>query len=107
MYSERAGGSGALRMEIISDGNYRIWKQKDELVLDYCKADVAIVEENQFQQDSPKYTRWNQCDETACAIVGLSISEDKLEHVRECSSAREMLQNIKDTFQMHTLLNKI
>lgn len=107
MDSDKLVGSGALRIEKLSDDNYHIWKQEIELVLAYREVDVAVIEENQFQRGCPEYTKWKQCDKMARAIIGLSLSDDMLEHVRECSSAREMLQNIKNVFQRHTLLNKL
>lgn len=94
MKSDKMIGSGAHCIEKLSDYNYHILKQKIELVLAYREVDIAVFQENLFQRDSVEYTKWMQCDKMTWAIIGLSFSDDMLEHVGDCSSAREMLQNI-------------
>ncbi len=42
----------------------------------------------------------------AQAIIGLTLSDDILENLREVKTAKEMWQAIKNVFERHTLLNK-
>lgn len=107
MDSEKFVGSGALCIEKLSDGNYKVWKQKFGHVLAYCKVDVVVFEENRFPQGSFEFAKWKQCDKMVRAIICLSLSDDMLEHVRVCLLAGETLQDTKDVFQRHTFFNKL
>ena len=40
-------------------------------------------------------------------MIGLSLSDDMLENVRECDTARAMCETILNVFERHTLLNKL
>lgn len=50
---------------------------------------------------------WRKGDRKARAIIGLSRSDEHLEHVRDVSSAKEMWQVILNVFERHTSLNKL
>ncbi len=41
------------------------------------------------------------------AIIGLSLSDEHLEHVRDVSTPKDMWQCIVNIFERHTLLNKL
>lgn len=107
MESDKFGPSGALQIEKIFDYNYHVWKQRIELVLAYREVDDAIFKENAFQRDRPEFAKWNQSDKMACAIIGLSLFDDMLEHVREFETRIQMLHDIKKVFHRHTILNKL
>lgn len=46
-------------------------------------------------------------DRKARAVIGLSLSDEHLEHVRDVKTAREMWQALLSVFERHTLLNKL
>jgi len=46
-------------------------------------------------------------DRKAQAIIGLTLSDDLLENVRDVTTTKEMWSCIKDIFERHTLLNKL
>lgn len=96
-----------MKIEKLTESNYHVWKQKIELVLTYRDVDLVVTEENFHEEGSPEYEKWVRADKLAQAIIGLTLSDDMLEHVREAGTAQEMLKNIKNVFHRHTLLNKL
>ena len=52
-------------------------------------------------------SEWKKNDRKARAIIGLSISDEHLEHVCDVETAKEMWRAIVDVFERHTLLNKL
>ncbi len=50
---------------------------------------------------------WKKKDKKARAVIGLTLSNDMLENVREATSAKAMWTSIKNVFERHTLLNKL
>ena len=40
-------------------------------------------------------------------MIGLSLSDEHLSHVKDATSAKHMWTCIKDLFERHTLLNKL
>lgn len=71
-------GSGAFRIEKVSDDNYHIWKQNVELVLAYRNVNVAIFERHQFPRGSSEFAKWKQFDKMARAIIAQSLSDGML-----------------------------
>ena len=57
--------------------------------------------------DKAELAKWERSDRKAQAVIGLSLSDEHLEHVRECTSAKEMWKTLMDVFERHTLLNKL
>ena len=51
--------------------------------------------------------KWMKGDRKARAIIGLSLSDEHLEHVRDVETAKEMRCAIVNVFKRHTLLNKL
>ena len=50
---------------------------------------------------------WTKKDRKPQAIIGLNLSNDLLENVRDVTSAKDMWTSIKNVFERHTLLNKL
>ncbi len=63
--------------------------------------------ENDPPSDSAELVLWKKKDKKARAVIGLTLSNDMLENVREADSAKRMWKSIKDVFERHTLLNKL
>ncbi|CDF40427.1 unnamed protein product [Chondrus crispus] len=51
--------------------------------------------------------RWIRGDSKAKALIGLSLSDEHLEHVCDVDTAHEMWEAIVNVFERHTLLNKL
>lgn len=73
----------------------------------YREVDHVFVPSSVPEAGSETHEKWMKSDKIARAIIGLSLSDDMLEHVRDSSSAKEMYDSIVNVFQRHTLLNKL
>ena len=99
------GSSGMFKIEKLTESNYHVWRQKIELILAFREIDHLIeVGRPSEQVDSEK---WTKDDAKARAIIGLTLSDEHLEHIRDCTTASEMWSTITDLFQRKTLLNKL
>ena len=58
-------------------------------------------------REEDRLIEWKKNDRKARAIIGLSLSDENLEHVRDVETAKEMWRAIVDVFERHTLLNKL
>lgn len=98
--------SGGFKIEKLSESNFHIWKQKIELVL-------AFREPSDHLEDSPPLSNaddartWQKDDAKVRAVIGLSLSDEHLEHVRGVQSASEMWKSIQNLFLQRTLLNRL
>lgn len=97
----------AVKVEKLTEHNFYVWKQKVELILAYREVDHVVSERNPHDEGSGEYKEWVQSDKVARAVIGLSLSDDMLEHIRGLQTAKEMLERIVAVFQRHTLLNKL
>ena len=69
-------------------------KDLDDLVIEEKPLDVYAL------------PMWKKKDK-AHALIGLSLSDELLENVRDVDSAKVMSRTIKDVFERQTLLNKL
>ena len=95
----------SVKIEKLNDTNFHIWKQKIQLQL-------ALRDLDQYIDSTPpteekELATWTRGDRKAKAIIGLSLSDEHLNHVRDVSSAKEMWTAIRNLFERHTLLNKL
>ena len=96
--------SSSSKIEKLNASNFHAWKQKifHLLVLkdleEYIDADPPV---------GADLAAWRKKDIKAQAIIGLTLSDDLLENVREVQTTKEMWKKICDVFQRHTLLNKL
>ena len=96
---------GSTKIEKLNDSNFHAWKQKIVLVLALKDLDDFIEEDP--PTDTDELVKWNKRDRKARAIIGLSLSDEHLEHVRDVETAKEMWTAILNVFERHTLLNKL
>ena len=99
-------GLGGLKIEKLGENNFHVWKQKVELVLAFRELDDHITEEDP-PTDPDTLREWKKKDAKAKAVIGLTISDDHLDHVRDAGTAFEMWTAIVNIFQRRTLLNKL
>jgi len=98
-------GSSATRIEKLTDSNFHAWKQKIVLILALKDLDEFIEEDP--PTDEKELAVWMKSDRKARAVIGLSLSDEHLEHVRDVETAKEMWMAIMNVFERHTLLNKL
>ena len=105
---EDQGGGGSIRIDKLTDSNFYVWKQKIQLLLALRDVDQYIIEGRVPSDENPDERRkWIRGDSKAKALIGLSLSDEHLEHVRDAETAREMWESILNVFERHTLLNKL
>ena len=95
--------STTTRIEKLNDTNYHAWKIRVQHVL-------ALKDLEEFITDDPpaeNQAAWTKKDKKAQAIIGLTLSDELLENVREVETAKLMWLTIKNIFERHTLLNKL
>ena len=97
-----------MRIEKLTDSNFYVSKQKIQLLLALKDVDLHIIEsEVPAVSDSDDRRTWLRGDNKAKAIIGFSLSDEYLEHVRDFETAKQMWEAIPKVFERHTLLNKL
>ena len=99
-----SSGAGVFKIEKLGESNYHVWKQKVELLLAFRELGNHISVNAQPEKLEPE---WLKTDSKAKAVIGLTLSDEHLEHVRECKTAADMWKVIADLFQRRTLLNRL
>ena len=118
-------GSSSTKIQKLNDSNYHFWKQKIVLFLalkdlgDLLQEDPPISTTSDTASSSPENSNgtspqidtamasWKIRDRQARAIVGLSLPDEHLEHVRDVKTAKSMWKTIIDVFERHTLVSKL
>lgn len=100
------GSSSGFKIEKLSDSNYHVWKQKIELVLAFRELSDHL-ESRPVPTNNADLSIWLKNDAKAKAIIGLSLSDEHLEHVRDVETAYGMWVAIQNIFQRRTLLNRL
>ena len=98
-------GLSGFKIEKLRDSNFHVWKQRVELLLAFRELDGVITKS--APSDEVELREWNKKDAKAKAVIGLTLNDDHLDHVRGVSSAREMWEAIMNIFQRRTVLNKL
>lgn len=92
------------KIEKLNDVNIYAWKQKIVLVL--ALKDVEELNLDDPATDDKDQKVWHKRDRKARLIIGLQLSGDHLEHVRDADTEKEIWPAILNVFGRHTLLNK-
>jgi hypothetical protein len=93
------------KIEKLNSNNYHSWKIRIQHVLTLKDLEDFLVEDS--PTDTSNASTWIKKDKKAQAIIGLSLSDELLENVREVKTCKEMWMTIKNVFERHTLLNKL
>ncbi len=105
MNSEKSSAN----IEPLNTSNYHSWKIRVQHVLT-LKDLEHLLEDDPLQRTSTNQTefnQWKKLDKKAQAIIGLSLSDEMLENVRDVENTNEMWTAIRNVFERHTLLNKL
>lgn len=91
---DKLSSGRSITIEKLTESKFFYWKQKITVILPYREIDHTIFSRNKYRKENPQYFKWMQCDKPAQAIIGLSLSDDMLEHVQIASTASEMYESI-------------
>ena len=97
------------KIEKLTNTNYHFWKIRIVHILTLKDLENYLEDEAPSPETSKpdEIARWKKGDKKAQAIIGLTLSDDLLENVREVETTRAMWVAIKNVFERHTLLNKL
>jgi coenzyme F420-reducing hydrogenase delta subunit len=106
---DQDGSFGGFKIEKLTASNYHTWKQKIELVLAFRELDEVgfNIGSTIVMVDAAAAAEFRKKDAKVKAVIGLTLSDEHLEHVRGAESAAEMWLAIKNVFQRTSLLNKL
>jgi gag-polypeptide of LTR copia-type len=106
---DQGGNFGGFKFDKLISSNFHIWKQKIELVLAFRELDEVVynVESTNILKDATAIAEFKKKDDKAKAVIGLTFSDERLDHVRRAKSAAKMWLAIKNVFQRLSLPNKL
>ena len=78
----------SIQIDMLDDSNYHYWKIRIQHVL--TLKDFENFLEEDPPSDSTELAAWTKKDKTAQAIIGLTLSNDLLENVREVNTTKDM-----------------
>ena len=81
-------------------------KHKIQLLLALRDVDQYVFDDIPENATSDERRKWIRGDAKAKAVIGLTLSDDYLQHVLGYSSAKETWEAILNVFERHNLLNK-
>ena len=82
-------GKDNFKIDKLVDSNFHVWKQKVELVFGDRGVTDHILDTS-TPDDPLELAQWKKDDAKAKAVIGLTLSNDLLEHVRGLETAFEM-----------------
>ena len=97
--------NSSIKIDELDNSNYHYWKIRIQHIL--ALKDLDNFLEDDPPTDSTQLAAWTKKDKKAQAIIGLTLSNDLLENVRDVNSTKNMWLAIKNVFERHTLLNKL
>ena len=99
--------SSTARIDKLDNSNYHFWKIRIEHLLILKDSEGFLHEDPPTSDDSAAVFLWHKKDKKAQAIIGLSLSNDLFENVRDVETTKEMWMAIQNVFERQTLLNKL
>jgi gag-polypeptide of LTR copia-type len=101
--------TGGFKIDKLNDKNYHTWKQKIELLLPFRDLDEVVFGDPppDMATDEEVAYAFKKLDEKAKAVIGLTLSDEHLEHVRDAQTAADVWKCLMNVFQRCSLLNKL
>jgi hypothetical protein len=101
--------SGGFKIDKLIDNNYHTWKQKIELLMAFRDLDEVVFEDPpaDMENNLEVATLCKKKDAKAKAVIGLTLSDEHLEHVRNAKTAAKMWTALKTVFQRSSLLKEL
>lgn len=94
-----------LSFEKLNNDNYFTWKYRTEMLLKKEKVWKTITETQPGATEAAALTNWLEKDEKAMAIIGLSVADNQLQHIRNSTTAKESWTSLKSFHEQNTLVN--
>lgn len=88
----------------LNNTNYFTWKFKMQMVLTKEKVWKTI---SQSPPTGTELTSWNVSDESAKALIALSVEDNQLSLIMDKTSAKEMWKALQEFHQKSTAVNKM
>jgi gag-polypeptide of LTR copia-type len=106
---EASMDTGGFKIDKLNDKNYHTWKQKIELLLAFRDLDEVVFGDPppDMATDEEAGYAFKKLDAKAKAVIGLTLSDEHLEHVRDAQTAADMWKCLMNAFQRCSLLNKL
>lgn len=92
-----------LSFEKLTNNNFFTWKYRMEMLLK--KEGLWKVMDGIAPTETAALVTWNEKDEKAVAIIGLSVQDNQLQHIRNAKTAKESWKALKDFHEQNTLVN--
>jgi gag-polypeptide of LTR copia-type len=101
--------TGGFKCDKLIHKNYHTWKQKIELLLAFRDLDELVFGDPppDMATDEEVPYAFKRLDAKAKAVIGLTLSDEHLEHVRDAQTAAKMRKCLMNVFQRCSLLNKL
>ena len=101
--------SSTTKIEMLNNSNYHHWKIRIEHLLILKDLENFLFDDPPISDSSTatQIELWKKRDKKAQAIIGLSLSNELLQNVRDVTSTKDMWILIKNAFERHTLLSKL
>lgn len=96
-----------ISMGKLSNENYFTWKYKMEMLLKKEGVWRVIIKEKPAptSSNSALIEKWEENDEKAMALIGLSVQDNQLQNIRNAKSAKESWTSLKNFHEQGTLVN--
>lgn len=92
-----------LTMAKLNAENYFNWKFKMEMFLRREKVWTSISEAS----PDPLTAAWNDANERALTAIALSVEDSQIQHIRDCKTAKEQWEALKDVHEKDTTGNRV
>lgn len=89
----------------LNGSNYQIWKYKVELLL--TKDDLWDIVSDDLPVGDERNAAWEKRNGKAKAIIGLSVKDNQLGHIRKEVTAKAAWDALKKYHEKSTLTNKV
>lgn len=99
----------SVKIDELSDSNHFAWQQKTVLILTFQEPEHYIDNGRRALDFNPCRKLNDKRDSgyrKARAIIGVRMSDNHFEHVRDVTSSRDMCVKIKNVSERHTLRKK-
>lgn len=95
-----------LSIEKLDNGNYFTWKYRIEMLLKK-EGLWKILSQSRPAATAPatELNSWLEKDEKAMAIIGLSVMDNQLQHIRNMTSAMDSWKALQNFHEQKTLVN--
>lgn len=95
----------SLKLDKLNNNNYQTWRYKVELLL--LKENLFDLVTKDAPAEKDRNDEWLKRDGQAKAIIGLSIDDGQLIHVRKLTTSRDYWCALKNYHEQSTVVNRV